>query len=257
MMPGSRDEADHGGRGEECPHQSMRGQNANQRERNRRHDHQRRDERSEPAHDQHVDQHQHSRKGESQVAEDFHRDVPLAVPLHGEAVGALGHGRALVLLHSVAIGQFDFVDGVAHLHDGVHRALFSARYISGHVDNRLQILAIHAGINRRLLKVRYFLQCDLAAGRRGQFQVAKVFDARAIRARQPHFDGDVLARLGIVEQAPRSLRQAPPAECASHRRAKCHAEQPCPDRLSCRTWSAGLRRTSPHPRRRAFAGRPS
>src|SRR5579859_6565096 len=176
-------------------------QNADQRERNRRHDDERRNKRTEPAHNQHVNQDQDSREGESQIAEHFYRDVPLAIPLHGEAVGALGHGCALVLLYAVAIGQFDFVDGVAHLHDGVDRALFSARHISRHVDDWLQILAVDAGIDRRLLKVGYFLQGDLPAGWRRQLQVAEVFDARAIRARQPHFDWNVLARMGIVKQA--------------------------------------------------------
>ena len=68
------------------------------------------------------------------------------------------HGGALVLLHGVTIGQLDLVDGVAHLHDGVDRALFPARNISRNVDDWLQILAIHAGVDRRLLKVRYLLQ---------------------------------------------------------------------------------------------------
>src|SRR5581483_1090224 len=190
---GSGDESDHGGRSEECAHQRMRGQNANQRERDRSHDDQRRDERPEPAHDEHIDQYQDSRKGEPQVAEDFDRDVPLTIPFHRKAVGALGQGCALVLLYSVAIRQLDLIDGFAHLHNGVHRTFFSARYISRHVDDWLQILAIQAGVNRRLLKVRYFLQGYLATGRRRQLQVAKVFDSRAIRARQSDLDRDVFA----------------------------------------------------------------
>ena len=116
-------------------------------------------------------------------------------------VGALGHGRALVLLDRVAIGQLDLVDGVAHLHDGVDRAFFSAGHISGHVDHGLQILAINAGIDRGLLEVGDFLQGDLSAGRGRQFEVLQILDSRAIGPRQANFDGHVFARVWIVQQA--------------------------------------------------------
>ena len=106
--------------------------------------------------------------------------MPLAVPLHGEAVGALGHGRALVLLYPVAIGQLDLVDGVAHLHDGVYRAFFSARNISRHVNYRLQILAVHTGIDGGLLQIRHFLQRDLPTGRSREPEVFKILNAGTI-----------------------------------------------------------------------------
>ena len=60
----------------------MRRQDADQRERNRQHDRQRRDERLEPADDQDVDQHQHRRERDAEIAEHLVGDVPLAVPLH-------------------------------------------------------------------------------------------------------------------------------------------------------------------------------
>ena len=106
--------------------------------------------------------------------------MPLAVPLHGEAVGALGHGRALVLLYPVAIGQLDLVDGVAHLHDGVHRAFLSARNISRHINHSLQILAIHAGIDGGLLQIRHFLESDLSSGRSRELEVFKILNAGTI-----------------------------------------------------------------------------
>ena len=72
---------------------------------------------------QDVDQNQHGCKCQPQVAENFDRDMPLTIPLHGQTVRALGHRCALVLLYRIAIGQFDLVDGRTHLHDGVYRAL--------------------------------------------------------------------------------------------------------------------------------------
>ena len=101
----------------------------------------------------------------------------------------------------IALRQFDLVDGVAHLHDGVNRALFPARDIAGHVNDGLQILAIDTGVNRGLPQVRDFLQCDLPSGSGGQFDVFQVLDARAIGPRQPHVDRNVLARLRIVQES--------------------------------------------------------
>ena len=40
------------------------------------------DERLEPADDQHVDQDEHRREGDAEVAKDLVGDVPFAVPLH-------------------------------------------------------------------------------------------------------------------------------------------------------------------------------
>ena len=68
-----------------APISAVRRQDADQRERNRHHDDQRREERPEPADHQHVDQHQHGGEGRAQVAEDFDGDVPFAVPFHRRA----------------------------------------------------------------------------------------------------------------------------------------------------------------------------
>ena len=70
-----------------APISQCAGQDAHQRQRDRRHDDQRRDEGLEPADDEDVDQHQHHREGDAQVAEDLVGDVPLAVPLHRELLG--------------------------------------------------------------------------------------------------------------------------------------------------------------------------
>ncbi len=71
-----------------APINRVRRQNADQRERNRRHDRERRFERLKPADHQDVDQHQHGRERQPQIAEDFVGDVPLAIPFHRELVGA-------------------------------------------------------------------------------------------------------------------------------------------------------------------------
>ena len=63
---------------------------ADQRQRNRRHDDQRHNEGPEPADHKHVDENQHGGKRKSHIAEDLDGDVPLAVPLHRVVVGRVG-----------------------------------------------------------------------------------------------------------------------------------------------------------------------
>ena len=63
-----------------APMQAVRGQNADQRKRNRHHDDERRRERAEPADHQHVDQHEHDREGDAEVAE--HLEVMCHSPSH-------------------------------------------------------------------------------------------------------------------------------------------------------------------------------
>jgi hypothetical protein len=58
-------------------------QDADQRERDRGHDQQRRLERLEPADDQRIDEHEHRREREAEAAEHFDRELPFAVPFHG------------------------------------------------------------------------------------------------------------------------------------------------------------------------------
>ena len=57
-------------------------QDADQRQGNRRHNHQRHDERSEPSHHEHIDEHQHGGKREPQIAKHLNRDMPFTIPLH-------------------------------------------------------------------------------------------------------------------------------------------------------------------------------
>ena len=142
----------------------------------------------------------------------------------------------LYCLTRVAIRQLDLVDGVAHLHDGVHRAFFSTRHIAGHIDHWLQILAIDAGIDRGLLQIRHFLQRDLTAGRRRQLEVFEILDRRAIRARQPHLDRNVFARLRD-HAAGRRLRPLSPT-CSV--RVTSAGETPCSAALSRSTFKSYL-----------------
>src|ERR1035441_2504814 len=81
--PRAGDEADHRGGGEKGVHHAVRRQNSHQRERNRRHDDERRDERLEPSHHQRINQDEHRREREPQIAEHLVGDVPFAIPFHG------------------------------------------------------------------------------------------------------------------------------------------------------------------------------
>ena len=75
--------SNHRRRGEECAKESMRGQDAYQRKWNGGHYDERREERTEPADHQDVDENQHSGEGEPEIAKDFDCNVPFAVPFHG------------------------------------------------------------------------------------------------------------------------------------------------------------------------------
>ena len=77
---GAGHEADHRGGRKKGAEQAVRGQDADEREWNRDHHDERREEAAEPADHQHVDQHEHGGEGGAEVAEDFDRDVPFAIP---------------------------------------------------------------------------------------------------------------------------------------------------------------------------------
>src|ERR1017187_56575 len=125
----------------------MSWQDANERQRNRGHDHQRCLERLEPPDHQYVNEHQDSRESHTKVTKYLDRDVPLTVPFHRESVSALWQGRAGVLLHVIAVGQLDFVDRIAHLKDGVHRTFYLPCYVPRDVHHGPQVLAVNALIN--------------------------------------------------------------------------------------------------------------
>ena len=175
------------------------------------------------------------------------------------AVGALGHGRALVLLDGVAIGQFDFVDRVAHLHDRVDRAFFFACHIAGDVNDRLQILAINAGIDCASV-ADPVTSCSAIWPPEGvgQLQILEILEFRSDRVATSRTSIGTSSRdCGSCSSPAISPARARSAKCESHRRRKFRAVQPCRDRPSGRTWFADLRRTSPRPRRPEFVGRPS
>ena len=97
----------------------------------------------EPADDQDVDQQEHHGECQPEIAKDFEGDVPLAVPLHGEAIGGQrlpGHEP----LHRVALRQMQLVEGTVQFEDGVDRALLAAGDVGRDVDDRHQVLVVDA-----------------------------------------------------------------------------------------------------------------
>ena len=80
----------------------MSWQDADEREGNGRHDHEGNGEGLEPSHHQHVDEQEHHREGDSQIAEDFDGHLPFAVPLKGGFFQILG-GRGVVARHHLPV----------------------------------------------------------------------------------------------------------------------------------------------------------
>ena len=102
-------------------------QDADERERNRCHHHQRRDERTEPADHQNVDQHQDGGEGQSKVAEDLDGDVPFAVPFHrGLIIAERQFG--VVYLHRLAVGTFPLTPALSLRERGDHCVVINARH---------------------------------------------------------------------------------------------------------------------------------
>ena len=139
--PGAGNEADHRGGGEERAERGVRRQDADQRERDRQHDRHRARERLEPADHQDVDQHDHGRERDAEIAEHLVGDVPLAVPLHrvGRRVERL---FGVVDVEGVAFRQPHRRQRPVHAEDGVDRALDLAGHIGRHVRHRAQVLVI-------------------------------------------------------------------------------------------------------------------
>lgn len=58
----------------------------------------------------------------------------------------------------IAIGRMQFVENSIHLEDGIHWALFDARYIADHIRHALQVLVVNVWIERRVLHIHQFAQ---------------------------------------------------------------------------------------------------
>ncbi len=130
------DEADHRRGREERAHRRVRRQDADQRERNGGHDQQGRLERLEPADHQQIDQQEHGREREAEVAEHFDRELPLAVPLHRVTRGVERLDR-VEDFEPIPLGERQPSDRPVHLEDGVHRAPVLSRQVPGDIGHRL------------------------------------------------------------------------------------------------------------------------
>ncbi len=136
---GERDETDHRGGGEIGAEQPVAGDDADQRQRDRRHHHQRQQERSELGHHQDVDQHQRRAEGDTHVTEGDVGDLPLAIPLEAGDTGVGGAAE-------IGAGDGETVGGDVALQrrvdreHAVQRRAEAADDVGGDVFERPQIL---------------------------------------------------------------------------------------------------------------------
>ena len=114
-------------------------QNADERERDGRHDHERYRKRLEPAYDQHIDEQQHDGEGESKIAKDFDRHLPFTVPLDRR----LGESRGLhgVVARDAGAVDSQLVELRIHGEDRVHWRLDLFGDIARHIDRWTEILS--------------------------------------------------------------------------------------------------------------------
>ena len=124
------------------PAERVRRQDADERERDRREDHERHREALEPADHEHVDEQHHRREREAEVAEDLERDVPLAVPLERGATrcppGARGRSARPARRDPRAAPRASSLEREQR----VERALDLAGQVGGDVGHGLQVLVL-------------------------------------------------------------------------------------------------------------------
>ena len=121
-----------------APEQAVGGQDADQREGNRRHDDEWRHERLEPADDQAIYEDEDGGERDAEVAKDLVSDVPFAVPLQGVSLGSVGGRPCAARWHSP--WGLELVHFGAELEDGVDGTLHGAGDVAGHVGHREQVL---------------------------------------------------------------------------------------------------------------------
>ena len=155
---GQRNHADHAGGGVLRAEQRMAGHHANDGQRNRRHDDQRRQVAAELRHHQQVDQDQAHAIGRAHVAKGFKGDLPFAVPLQ-RVVAQRILGRAEEVFHQrAAARRADACNGAAHLEHAVQRAVDLARHVGHHIVHRQQVLVEHRLLAQRIAHRDQFAQ---------------------------------------------------------------------------------------------------
>ncbi len=85
--------------------------------------------------------------------------------------------------------------------DGVDRAFFLSRHVAQHIHHRPQVLAVAADVDGLLLDVSHFRDRNLPAACSRHPHRSQRLDRRTSGPVELHANGNVLARLGIVQQA--------------------------------------------------------
>ena len=121
---------------------------ADDRERDRRHDDERHRIGAELRHDEQVNEHQAHRIGEAHVAESLVGDRPLAVPLDAEVAQAIG--RTDETLRQRLAGGRRLVDLRDQAEHAVQRTVEPAGHVAGDEHHRQQILVVDRRVPRLL-----------------------------------------------------------------------------------------------------------
>ena len=139
---GQRNHANHAGRGVLRTQQRVARHNADDGQRNRRHDDQRYQIGAKLRYHQQVDQDQADRVGRAHVAEGLVSDLPFAVPLERVVARGIVGLADEVLDHGPAAGCLDLGDLAAHLEHAVERTVELACHIANHIVHWQQVFVI-------------------------------------------------------------------------------------------------------------------
>ena len=152
-------EADHRRCREKRAHRPVRGQDADERKRNRRHHDERRHVALEPSDHQQRDQHKHSGEREAEVTKNLECDMPFAVPFQ--------RGREIVErlvevvdrqlgVHGAKSAGVQFLDFAVHVKERIGGTLDDAGDIGGDVGDGFQIFAVEVALAGGALDVNEF-----------------------------------------------------------------------------------------------------
>ena len=147
---GQRNHANHAGGGVLRAQQGVPRHDADDGQRNRRHDDQRGQIRAKMGNYQEVDEHQPHAVGNAHVAEGLIGDLPFAIPFQRVVAPGVRGRVDEVFLQCASIGSDDLRDGLTHLEHAVERAVNRTGHVAGDKIHRQQILVIE----RRFLRLR-------------------------------------------------------------------------------------------------------